>query len=274
MFIHLSLFSVLAIVEPIVADPTEPQASESWDQPAPPPRCEADNDCSSDHICDAGTCRAPSAPLGGCTSDVQCKGLRICSEGTCEDPPPATSQPSTPAPPPVVPPRPLHDGWALAGGIVGLTFGAIGLGLAIGSEITRGEQIPALPLGGAATALFVVAVPVAAGGAQSARRGAEVRGSVAAAICGWILYGVTITEALTLIGLGVAEIEPPAGLIASAGVLGLGASASMAAHAFTAHAQARRKLSAGRPGELRIASVPTVSSEGVTGMVIGVGGRF
>jgi hypothetical protein len=83
------------------------------------------------------------------------------------------------------------------------------LGLAIGSEVTRDEQIPSLPLGATATVLFAAAVPVIMAGGRSARRHGCVRGNLGLRVGGWVVYGLALADAAILVALGANEIEPP-----------------------------------------------------------------
>lgn len=195
-----------------------------------------------------------------------------CQEPAATTPPPAEYEP-------IEQPTSTHtteadDGWALAGGILGLSLGVTAFGLTIGSELTKENQNPAIPLGAAATILFAGSVPIAFGGAASARNQADVRGSLGAMITSWILYGLTLTDAIALIGVGASGIEPPTGLIASVGVLGLSSATLMSIHAFVAHGQARSKMEARRGPVWRPGAQPLLTFGRPTGMSFGFSGRF
>jgi hypothetical protein len=65
-----------------------------------------------------------------------------------------------------------------------------------------------------------VATPVVAVGAGSARGSGKVDGMLGMRIAGWIAYGLSLSDAVVLIGLGLAEVTPPGGIITLVGVLG------------------------------------------------------
>jgi hypothetical protein len=65
----------------------------------------------------------------------------------------------------VMPTRPADPGWASGAGVFGIVAGLGTMGLAVGSEVTKDEQIPSLPLGISATALAAISGPVIAVGA-------------------------------------------------------------------------------------------------------------
>jgi hypothetical protein len=130
-------------------------------------------------------------------------------------------------------------GWASGAGTYGIISGAIALALAIGSEITKKDTIPSAPLGGAATALFAVSLPIVASGASSARGNPAVTGSAALRIVGWIGYGVTLLDAAVLLAQ-VGQSTPPDGQILSVGLLGAASMGCMAADAFMSASEASR----------------------------------
>lgn len=177
---------------------------------------------------------------------------------------------------PEVSTRDATDHWALAGAVVGFTSGAIVLGLSIGAEATNGDPIAPNVIGGSAIVLGIALTPVSAAGAKSARRAANVRGCLGCRIAGWIAYGLSIADGLTLIGLGVgAGIIPPTGLITSVGVLGALASWLMAIDSLKARKQAAESVVA-RPGstERRFSMVPYIApvgdERGFSGGVLGL----
>jgi hypothetical protein len=150
------------------------------------------------------------------------------------------------------------------------------LSLAIGSEVTKEDQIPSLPLGIGATVLTGVAGPVTAIGAASARKTGDVKGSSGLRITGWIAYGLTMADAMILIGMGLSEVEPADGLIVSVGLLGAASLSCFAADAFQSAAEANAKRAGAPAADLTLA--PAVSlvrtSGGVLTPTLGLRGGF
>lgn len=147
---------------------------------------------------------AQAQQAGGCQTDVQCKGDRICVRGACQDP--GGPSPASPDSPPMI----IDDGsksaysdpgWTKGAAILSFVGAAAVLGLGGASAATSDEDIPAIPLGAAATLVGAIVFPIAASGGGS---GSE-RGSIALRIIGWVTYGLTIANAAVLIGLGVAD---------------------------------------------------------------------
>lgn len=162
---------------------------------------------------------------------------------------PAGAGPSTPVD---AEDRPAEGdaGWATGAGVVGIATGIVGLGFAVGSAGNAEETETAIALGAAGTAVIAIGVPITAVGAASARGDERVRGALGARIAGWIGYGITIADALVLIGLGASDAEVPEGVIISVGLLGLASSAAMAVDAFVSGAQARRLMEEHPPVEV------------------------
>ena len=175
----------------------------------------------------------------GCANDVQCKGDRICVQGSCQDPAAPRSRQSVAVDNGSQSYADGDAGWTIAAGILGLvaTGGILGLGGA--AAATSEEQIPALPLGAAATVLGAVMIPIAAGGARS---GSE-RGPTIVKVFGWITYGLFLANAVGLLALGAAEVDIDyIGPIAS--TIGFGALSGVlfSVDAFVANARARSSI--------------------------------
>lgn len=100
-----------------------------------------------------------------------------------------------------------------------------------------------IPLGSTATLAFAAAVPITAVAASSAREHPQVKGLPAARIAGWIGYGLTIADAMVLIGLGLAEEEVSPGVVISVATLGAVSTSAMVADAFASASQADAKAS-------------------------------
>jgi hypothetical protein len=134
-------------------------------------------------------------------------------------------------------------GWAAGAATYGIISGVAVLALAIGAEATKADEIPATPLGGAATALFAVSAPIVAIGGGSARTHPAVTGSLGLRIAGWISYGVALADAAYLLSQ-TGKSEPDDGLILSVGLLG---TASMACFVVDARISAAQATSLAGP---------------------------
>jgi hypothetical protein len=227
-----------------------------------------------------------------CWTDLDCAGDRICVDGECRFPAEAPPQRApAPAPQPQViyqvppqviyqaPPRTLTEGWAREAAVTGFVTGGVTLVLAGASEATRENQIPSLPIGGVATLVFAVSTPIVASGGGSARDGADVEGSAGMRVTGWVLYGLGLANALSLIALGASEIEPPPGTILATGAIGAASQFLMAGDALRSHRQARARIDA----QQAVGAAPTsglapllapISADGRAGGVLSVAGRF
>ncbi len=139
-------------------------------------------------------------------------------------------------PPPMQQPR--SAGWASTAGALGLVSASLVLGLAIGAEVTKEDQVPSLfPLGVGATLALGVMAPVTASGAASARQGG-VSGAPGMRIAGWIGYALALVDAVSLVILGASEIEPPDGVITSVGILGAASIVFFSIDAFASASEA------------------------------------
>jgi hypothetical protein len=97
---------------------------------------------------------------------------------------------------------------------------AISLGLAVGAEATKDKSVPSGPLGGTATLLYAISLPIVAAGGSSARENAAVTGYAGLRITGWIGYAVTLADAAVLLSQ-IGKNQPPDGQILSVGILGV-----------------------------------------------------
>lgn len=122
--------------------------------------------------------------------------------------------------------------------LVGYVAVAPILGLGIGAAATSDEAEPSLALGIPATLIAGVTIPVVAGRARKTRTLTGVSGSPGMRIAGWITYGLTMTDALFLIGMGFAELETGAAPIIAVTLLGSASSIFMAVDAQTTATQA------------------------------------
>jgi hypothetical protein len=129
-------------------------------------------------------------------------------------------------------------GWARGGATGGLILGGGAVALALGAEATRGEDI-ATVLGGAATVLIGVAVPIIYMAGSSARETGGVVGSPGSRAFAWVLYGLTMVDALVLLAVSQSATPPPM-VITATGVLGAGAVGFMAYDAYQSANEAER----------------------------------
>jgi len=147
------------------------------------------------------------------------------------------------------------------------------VGVGVLSAATTGDPDAAIPLGAAATVTFAIAIPITAVGASSARRHPEVRGLTGARVAGWIGYGLTVADALVLLGLGLADEDVPAPLILSVVGLGAATSAAMVFDAFVSASQADAVAERQRGSLLPLIAVAPDGNGGVGGF-LGLGGTF
>lgn len=217
---------------------------------------------------------APITAHAECLWDSDCGRGQRCVGGACVSP---DGEPVGGGQAPA-PPAPVFDdaggggggGWGVAGGIVGFGLALTSLGLALGAELTRTEQIPSLPLGATATVLVIAGTPIVAVASNSARRHGA-RGVPALRIIGWITFPLTIIGAGTLIGLGVAEETPPGGVITAVGLLG---AATLALHGVDALVAGIQGASLVADGPVVAPYVTAITADGGTGGVLGLSGTF
>jgi hypothetical protein len=171
--------------------------------------------------------------------------------------------------------------WASGASVTGFIGSAVVLGLAVGAEITADDQIMALSMGGAATALFATLLPIVNAGGASARESAGVDGKPTLRTIGWISYGVGLAAAAALIGMSLAETEIPPGMIASAGGLGTFGLILFSIDALASSRQADEKSNAAtafaserQSWQIAPLVSPVILDDGSVGAVFGLAGRF
>lgn len=151
-----------------------------------------------------GGARGQTAPPG-CQNDMQCKGDRICVQGQCQSPTSPSKAAGPPARRAAYQGEAFDPGWSMTGAIIGwaslLAVASLGAGSAATSE--EDEDVPSLPLGIAATIVGGVMIPISAAGARSASE----RGLPVLRVFGWISYGLFLANAMSLIVLGVADVD-------------------------------------------------------------------
>ncbi len=173
---------------------------------------------------------------------------------------------------------PADAGWAFTAGILGVVSAAGVVGLSIGSAATDGEPASAY-FGLAATGLLALSAPVVAVGGASARTNPLIQGSSSVRTFGWIGYGLSLTSAVALMFVGVADKDVPVGLIAATGILGAGSLVAFAVDAFNSDADARSPVGQARTSTHSFAlRAPTFlvmpRREGGVDGVLSIGGSF
>jgi hypothetical protein len=231
-----------------------------------------------------------------CRADNDCKGERICVGGACVDPP-QRQTPAAETPPPPPPPPPAYaappavgpeesgasavreiPGWALGGAIWSFVAAGAVAGLAAGSAVTAGNFVPSISMGATATVIFGLTLPLVALSSSSVRNGARVEGSLGLRIAGWVLYGLTMVNAVVAIVLGiVAEVPWP--VIAVLGVLGVTGLTLVGVEALLARSQAAELVERNTRGSSRstVRVAPWFAAAPVRGgatIVAGVGVTF
>jgi hypothetical protein len=111
------------------------------------------------------------------------------------------------------------------------------LGLGITAGAIQDNPGVTIPIGAVATLVAGVGIPIVASGAGKTRRATGVEGNPGMRLAGWIGYGFTIVDALTLIGIASSGGTVPSGLTYSVAVLGAASSVLMAVEAGQVHSQ-------------------------------------
>ena len=204
--------------------------------------------------CDAGLVCAPS---GQCVSacNPACAPGQVCQNGQCL----ATQtgaglqlqQPTLGAS--MMMAGPADAGWANGAGIFGIVS-MVAVATGVIAIIAIDDKDAGLPIGIVTTLYTAAAVPIIAAGAGSARNAPGVIGSPGLRTGGWIAFGLTILDAMILIGIAASDgdVEPP--LTASVGALGEVAILFFTLDAFASASQAEAAGVA-----LPVATEPTLS---------------
>ena len=189
--------------------------------------------CRNGYVCVQGQCVSlcnPPCALGeACTATGQCMLLAPPSAAPAYTTFPAgNAQRPTSADP----------GWARAGAVVGIVGGAVGVLLGTAAAMNTDDADVSIPLGIGATVAVGVAVPLVAAAASSARGNPQVRGASGARIAGWIGYGLTMLDAVALIGLGIADEQVYPAQVMSVTLLGGASTAAMIIDAYSSASEA------------------------------------
>jgi hypothetical protein len=195
---------------PPVAAPTPPQpAAAAAAAPAPAPA-----DAAPAQVVSGPAENPAAAPQSGAACYPACRTGFTCSQGACIslcNPACAAGQTcsatgecvtSAAAAPPV---GEADAGWAQEAAIVGYVLTPVTVGVGIAGAATEGGA--GIGLGATTTVLVGAGVPIISAGGASARNHPDVTGSRTLRITSWISYGLCLGDALTMIGLGLADAD-------------------------------------------------------------------
>ena len=168
-------------------------------------------------------------------------------------------------------------GWARTGALIGIIGGGLAVLLGAASTIASDDEDIATGLGIGATLAFGATVPIVAAGASSARDDPRVKGSSAWRIAGWIGYGITMLNAVALVGIGLADGEVYPAQTLGLVVLGGGSTAAMLVDAYASASDAEA-LGAAAPASASVAWTPvfgfTRNALGGKDGYVGMAARF
>lgn len=149
-----------------------------------------------------------------------------------------------------------NPGWTRGAMIMGYTCAIPILVLAIMADMAD----DGVGLGIAATAVGGITIPITAAGAGSGKNHPNVKGSPGLRIAGWILYGVTMADAVTLIGVGIAGGDLP-GMPSLLGVMGGTASIFMALDAQRTNIQNREIVQRNTGSQMMLSPIFSVDRQ-------------
>jgi hypothetical protein len=212
--------------------------------------------CAANELCSAtGQCLSKCNPMCGpgaqCTPAGVCVGAAIGVVGGA-----------------IAPVGPADEGWASAGGKLGIVSAIAVAGMVTAIVIADDEDV-GIPVGSAALVIAGVTIPVVGRAGASARNHPAVIGSPGLRLAGWIFYGLSIADGLTLLGLAISDVDIPPAVTASVGALGTASAVFMSLDAFSSAAQARELGTAPRlslrpyVGAIRDADNATVPTTGL-----------
>jgi hypothetical protein len=97
-------------------------------------------------------------------------------------------------------------------------------------------------MGGVATLIAGIGIPLVASGAEKTRRATGVEGNLGLRIAGWVGYGLALTDAVTIIGLSVGGADMSGAPSYSVTLLGVASCILIAVDARQTHIQANDLL--------------------------------
>jgi hypothetical protein len=163
----------------------------------------------------------------------------------------------------------VNEGWARAAGIIGSVSTGVLATLSVLAFVDIG-RVPGIAVGASATIFGAVIIPVTAAGAGSARVEAGLAGLTALRVVGWVSYGLFLSGAASLIGLGIGGIDVPSPLVLVTVLLSVGSAACMTTDAFVSAAQVssyNENRAAARVPPIRVAPYVAVVPLGRSGDV-------
>jgi len=104
-------------------------------------------------------------------------------------------------------------------GVIGYIMAIPITGLVTGTVLADDYLVGGI-LGGVATLSLGISAPMIAGKARKTRELTNVEGAYAARLVGWILYGITMADAITALTLNAFEFDVPDATTIALGVLG------------------------------------------------------
>lgn len=121
-------------------------------------------------------------------------------------------------------------------GIVGYAMAAPIIGLAAGAAFADDFETGGI-LGGVATLGLGISYPLIASRARKTRDITKVDGNYPARLTGWILYGISMADAVLALALTAAEVEVPNATVIALGALGAASSILIGVDATTTASQ-------------------------------------
>jgi len=223
---------------------------------------------------------APLDGIAGCSDDMDCKGDRVCVENTCQSPDSDVSEPRVSSDSRTA----LYVATAAARrrGTVAVVGAGVTMAAGIGTIAAYDSFGASMTLGSVATLTGGVTAPIGGSGGSLARQAADRAGiprpNNALSTLAWIGYGLSMADALTLVGLGAVGAEPHPALIGSTmtlfsvSALCLGLDARNVANAVEARADHAFSDASPRAPQLR--SIRPTFAANVDGGWVGLAGDF
>lgn len=205
----------MLVVAALVSSSSLAQQPPPLPPPLPPPSAatatECFPSCRTGYLCHQGQCLSRCNPP--CAEGLVCLDSGECALGPTTPAPRYGSQTTDVG-------MRVSAGWARGAGIFGVITMAMTAVLTTTVAALNGIDA-ATYVGAVATIFAAVSLPLIAVGAGSARGSGLVAGLLGARIAGWILYGLTMANAVVAVALGLADAYVPTPAIISLGVLGV-----------------------------------------------------
>lgn len=206
--------------------------------------------CRTGYLCHQGQCVSRCNPP--CGEGLVCLDSGECALGPTSPAPRYVSQTADVG-------MRVSAGWARGAGIYGIVTMAMTAVLTTTVAALNGNGDAATYVGAIATVFAAVSIPLIAVGAGSARGSGLVAGLSGARIAGWILYGLTMANAVVAVALGLAGWYVPTPAIISLGVLGVASALFFTLDAFASASQANELRARSQLGAAGLQHAPFVS---------------